>query len=469
MLRATPGLLLLLLLPGARAQGQCTLARTAPACGALSSDCHWCAGNAFCAPDSEPCPPGGAAAPGGDLGPNTLTTFSWTPTSPADRADESYSFGAAIGSAFADNIRARVAADTYLTQTLVVAFTAPGAPRASVYRRFLQVNNDTYPKYVRELEGMASASGVPFGHLFLMQMKEEFTYFVPNDGAGGARGRRHPAVSRHNPERCSDLLWAGDEHGHTTYLAHNEDSGADDLNHTALISAPQGVAGGPAFTAFTYLGNTPTGAFGWNEHRLLFTMNYVAPGEADPAGLGRVFMARDLLEMTSVEDGLARITRTGPGIAAGHNYQLFDVGARRLMNVEVSAFGLSSVRQMTRGSPAFFHANTFQTLNVPGQMGSNSSSHRDARAAAMLKAHPIRGPADMLAVIGDQTDRGWPIYHDNLSHERGEHSDWTLGSILVEAGPCQEAGEGKEGDVCGTVDVWNTNPRDTQSRMTVHI
>jgi hypothetical protein len=389
---------------------------------------------------------GPGASAGADLGPNTLTRWSWSPPAGMAPAHQSYAFGRAMGAQFAGSIRARIMSNAFITETLAPAFTAVGAPRRDVYASLLAANNATYPAYTRELAGIADGAGVAFPYVFLSQLMEEFTFFLPTPGRASLK----------EPEHCSDLSWITADGKHT-YLAHNEDSGAGDLNHTALISAPMGVAGGPAFTAFTYLGNTPTGAFGWNAQRLLFTMNYVAPEQADPNGLGRVFMARDLLEMTSLQDGLERITRTSPGISAGHNYQLVDFNSGKLLNVEVAAFGRSSVRAQLAGRPGYFHANTYQTLNVLGQIGSNSSTHRDARAKVLLSAHPIQnGEEDMLAVLGDQGDRAYPIYHDNLSHEMGDQSDWTLGSIFADASE-------------GTVWVWNTNPKTTAPAYEIKI
>ena len=391
-------------------------------------------------------PAAAAAAVDESLGPNAFTRWVWTPSGDMEEADQSYAFGRDMGVHFAESIHARIMSNTFITDTLAPAFTGAGAPQGDVYESLLAANNATYPAYMLELVGIADGAAVAFPYVFLSQLMEEFTYFLPKSGRAFLK----------TPEHCSDLTWITAD-SKNTYLAHNEDSGAGDLNHTALISAPMGVAGGPAFTAFTYLGNTPTGAFGWNAQRLLFTMNYVAPATADPNGLGRVFMARDLLEMTSLQNGLERITRISPGISAGHNYQLVDFNSGELLNVEVAAFGRSSVRAQLPGRPAYFHANTYQTLSVRGQIGSNSSSHRDARAKVLLASHPIQnGEKDMLAVIGDQGDHSYPIYHDNLSHERGDQSDWTLGSIFVDASE-------------GTVWVWNTNPSTTMPMYKIKI
>ena len=197
----------------------------------------------------------------------------------------------------------------------------------------------------------------------------------------------------------------------------------------------------------------PTGAFGWNSQLMLFTMNYVATAEGFLGGLGRVFVARDLLEMTSLEDGIEKITRSNMG--AGHNYQLFDLKNQNIRNVEVSTNALYSVRAIQSGQPAFFHANQYETLNI-SQIYSNSSLHRLARAKVLLADRPIETPADMIHVIGDQGDVSWPIYHDNLSHQKGELSDWTLCTLFVD--PIETR-----------LEIYLNNPRSNKPVLTVNL
>ncbi|RLO10943.1 hypothetical protein DYB28_007674 [Aphanomyces astaci] len=47
-----------------------------------------------------------------------------------------------------------------------------------------------------------------------------------------------------------------------------------DVNRTALVTAK--IKNNPWFTAFTYLGDLPTGAFGANQHGVAFSMNYTS-------------------------------------------------------------------------------------------------------------------------------------------------------------------------------------------------
>ena len=103
-------------------------------------------------------------------------------------------------------------------------------------------------------------------------------------------------------------------------MAHNEDSASFDVNGTVLVEAVNGVNGKPGFTSLTYMGNTPTGAFGFNTEGVVFTLNYLAPLKADLKGLGRVFIARKMLDSSGFDDAV-NIAAKSPMIA-GHNYQI---------------------------------------------------------------------------------------------------------------------------------------------------
>ena len=181
-------------------------------------------------------------------------------------------------------------------------------------------------------------------------------------------------------------------------------------------------------------------------------------------------MARDLLEMTSLQNGVERVTRKG--IAAGHNYQLFNIRNSTVWNVEVASFGRVAVKQFTsqeggKAMPAYFHANTYQNLGSISQINSNSSTHRDARAKIMLDKKPIQnGLVDMYDVIGDQFDAGWPIYHDNLSHEKGEHSDWTLCTLSVDVMGITNPRSNSGGPL---LHIFLENPKNHDPILTVHL
>lgn len=374
--------------------------------------------------------------------------WTWEPAATDEPEDHHYLFGEALGRAFPTEIQSRIN-NSWLTNTLIPEFASgnASAPGTAIYEEFLKNNNATYPDYMNELQGLAHGAKVPFAHLFLSQMHEEFTYFVQ---------KREPKPVLASVEHCSDVIWK-DSNCHA-YIAHNEDSDQHDIGHVVLVHAPSGVGGSVPFSGFTYLGNLPTGAFGYNPH-VLFTLNYMHPLKGQRGGLGRTFMARDVLCSTSAADALARATR--PGIGGGHNYQILGWEDQRLMNVEVAAFGRSAVQEMTSASPdAYFHANVYRLLQHEGDDSSgqliNDSAHRQARASELLRQHPIKKPTDLLRILGDQADAsvGYPIFHDNYSHHHGDLGGWTLASILVN-GPNK------------TISFWDSNPKTTDSCLTL--
>ncbi|KAJ0396201.1 hypothetical protein P43SY_001908 [Pythium insidiosum] len=330
-------------------------------------------------------------------------------------------FGQAMGARFRDKIVARVQQNLKL-QTRLLPFVQTTEAGRAIYDAFLQRHEEVFPQYMKELRGIAEGSGVPFETIFVQNLSEEFDDAVPADFTLGV-GR-----SRLKTLRCSDVVLVGGPDA-LRVVAHNEDSGAADLNHTAIITAKIGAS--PRFVAYTYLGDLPTGAFGFNDQGIGFTLNFVQPTETDAGGLGRGFISRDLLLATDAEDAMRRITV--PGQASGHNYQLMDLKQGRIWNVEVAARNRYAVQELLApASPnevtAFFHANQYQLLEI-AQPPYQSSLHRLRRYSELSVPQTVN---DALRILGDQHDRQYPVFHDVLSHERGDLSGWTLTTIVFD-------------------------------------
>ena len=105
------------------------------------------------------------------------------------------------------------------------------------------------------------------------------------------------------------------------------------------------------------------------------------------------------------------------------------------------------------GADVFFHANQYQTLVVPQTYG-NSSIHRLARAAEILRDAPPTTPEAIAHALGDQQDHSYPIFHDVASHAAGDLSDWTIATALFDlrkATLTVFAGNPRKGDVLATV------------------
>lgn len=116
---------------------------------------------------------------------------------------------------------------------------------------------------------MALAAAHPIAHpiapcasqtIFLLNLVEEFEDSIP--------ATFKPSAARRHTLRCSDIVLTGPR---TRVVAHNEDSGAEDVNHTAIVTAK--IGSNPKFVAYTYLGDLPSGAFGFNANGVAFTLN----------------------------------------------------------------------------------------------------------------------------------------------------------------------------------------------------
>lgn len=156
------------------------------------------------------------------------------------------------------------------------------------------------------------------------------------------------------------------------------------------------------------------------------------PAQTEIGGLGRGFISRDLLNAQNSSDALERITRTHQ--ATGHNFQLMDVHNRRVWNVETASFGRFAVHEYNVSTmksshvTAFFHANQYQRL-VIDQPPYQSSLHRLKRYSELTPPTSVK---EALKILGDQHDRSWPVFHDSLSHGRGDLSGWTLTTIAFD-------------------------------------
>ncbi|KAG5563365.1 hypothetical protein RHGRI_005946 [Rhododendron griersonianum] len=136
---------------------------------------------------------------------------------------------------------------------------------------------------------------------------------------------------------------------------------------------------------------------------LAFTLNSVPPSEDEivAGGIGRNFISRDLLEATNMDDALTRIRSSGASV--GHSYNLIDIRARRILNVETASRNRISVREVQE--TPFFHANMYLHLQIQQVQDENSLS-RQKRAALL----PKQTKTDFLSLLGDTDDKTYPIY-----------------------------------------------------------
>lgn len=338
-----------------------------------------------------------------------LPSFAWEGTS-------HYDFGFQLGRHFQAEVQHRVQNPDLANRFLPFYATPQGL---KIYNAFLQTHNETFTEYVLELQGIADGADISFHVIFIQNIAEEYNYYVPSEGYPP---QQHPYL------HCSDYLIYNSD---LFVDVHNEDYSKWSMNTTALVQAVfrdsrNNVVSN--FTGYTYAGDLPTGAFGFNSNGIVFSLNYLEP---DPSiavmgGLGRGFISRDLLEAKNMTDGVARITR--PNQCAGHNYQLMDFTNKQFLNIETGG-NQASVKTVVINDPPWFHANIYKHLDIK-EVINNSSVHRQARVDVLPLPKSVD---DLRNILGDQVDNQYPIFHDDASWANGDVTgDYTMATVVFD-------------------------------------
>ncbi|CAO2161617.1 unnamed protein product [Urochloa humidicola] len=312
----------------------------------------------------------------------------------AGRCGGGYALGLAVGRRFAGAIQSRMRQDLVLREQLLpFASTAPARPLLAALQA---ANAQRYPRYWDELLGTAHGSGVPLLHIILVNFRKEILPFVPK--SGGGHGREVKENAGEPDGDCSDVLVVSES---TAIAAHNEDGNVALLGHTYLVRAT--LPDGLSFTAYTYAGELPSCAFGFNSNAVAFTLDSVPPvnDEIVAGAIARNFVSRDLLEAKNLDDAMHRIC--SPSVSVGHSYNLMDVRGRRIVNVETASRNRFAVHEV--GATPFFHANMYRHLQVKQVQDENSMS-REKRAAQCS----VDSKETALSLLGDTADDKYPIY-----------------------------------------------------------
>ncbi|XWS48850.1 hypothetical protein CRYUN_Cryun13aG0112100 [Craigia yunnanensis] len=208
--------------------------------------------------------------------------------------EDDYQLGFLIGERFCNQTRRRLVGDLILQNQLLPFARTPQAQ--PLIKALSETNQKKFPRYWAELLGTAEGSGVPVLDIILINFRKEILQFISNTAMNS---------NADTTDDCSEVLIVSDL---MTLAAHNEDANVALVGHTYLIKGK--LLNGLSFIAYTYAGelsSCASCAFGFNSHGLAFTLNSVPPteGEIVPAGIGRNFVSRDLLEATSIADALA--------------------------------------------------------------------------------------------------------------------------------------------------------------------
>jgi hypothetical protein len=278
----------------------------------------------------------------------------------------------------------------FLQERLLPFYHSPTG--RDLYQSFLARHRIHFAGYVAELEGMAQGAERPFEEFFLVNLRGEL---------GGLMALRRP-----ESEGCTDCLVLTPQ---TALIGHSEDGSPAALGD--LFLARVQVDENPAFTALCYPGFLPGNAFGFNATGIMHTADAVSPRRVR-VGLARHFIARSLLDARSAADAIQRVTV--PGRAGGFTYNVGSLSERCVFSVEVSP-GRHHVHEV---QGHYVHTNHYLHLGGVAQGISASSRARLARARALCQATPPSSATHVLALLGDQADRNYPIYRRAILPDR---------------------------------------------------
>jgi hypothetical protein len=275
------------------------------------------------------------------------------------------------------------------------------------YQSYLEIHQSRLPGYMAELEGMAEGAARPVEELFAVNLRGEFAGLIAAQTQSGK-------FSATAGQGCTDCLVLTPD---AALIGHNEDgppAGAGRM-YVARIT----VGDNPNFHALCYPGFLPGNAFGFNESGILHTVNNVAPRPIK-MGLSRHFLARSLLDARTLDDALRSITLSDR--ASGFNYNIGSLSERRLISVEVAP-DQHHVHEV-RGYYA--HTNHYFKLNNQKQEITPSSRTRLDRTIYLCREMPPTDVRHVLALLGDQANREYPIFRDATPPDK----DATLCSAL---------------------------------------
>ena len=315
--------------------------------------------------------------------------------------------GRNIGHHFADAVHRLFDNYDFLQEQLLPYLKNPAGQ--GFFQSYLKSHRKHFPQYLSELEGMAEGAGRPFEEIFAVNLRGEFAGLI-------ALEQQTKSAADTDGKGCTDCLVLTPE---AALIGHNEDGSPAGYGNMFVVRVA--VDDSPTFNALCYPGFLPGNAFGFNEFGILHSINNVAPRQVN-VGLARHFIARSLLEARSQEEAVRRVTISGR--AAGFNYNIGSLSERRIVSVEVSP----ERHHVYEVQGYYLHTNHYFELKGQKQEFTLSSKKRLERSLTVCRAKPPTHAGHILALLGDQTDRDYPIYRDATLPDK----DATLCSALFD-------------------------------------
>ncbi len=299
-----------------------------------------------------------------------------------EASGDAYAVGRAVGEATSAAIRLTAAADEEFT-------ALERRWRGSAYvAQLLDAARAAFPRYVRELEGMAEGAETEFERLFVWNCRGDL-------GLPDAAADKEAAAAA---DGCTTVLLPAGEDGGAAVIGHNEDGAPAFHGHCFWVSARS--EDGEDFESFLYPGMLAGHSFGVNSAGLVQTINNLRVGDLKP-GVPRHFIARAVLDCATLGEATAVLQRSDR--ASGFHHNLGRAGEPGLLSVEAPAGGCH-VRAVEAPRAHANHLIEAPFADLP-QVVTESSKARQDKADKLLAEGACDG-GDPTPVLFDRTDAG---------------------------------------------------------------
>lgn len=310
-------------------------------------------------------------------------------------AGDPFEMGLAHGRAYADAIR------HYAEERLALAGSPAWTGRDLSRERVLDIaraceeKHRAYaPDLMREVDGMAEATGLSAAELIVVGGFTDFTDAVNALGDGPAEPSS-PAAA----QNCTAfLIPAARAQTQTGLFGQTWDMHESSAEHVLMIEGRPSAA--PAFVTFTTVGCV--GMVGMNEHGIAVGINNLL-GADGAIGVTWPFVVRKVLQQANFDDALECILQAP--LSGAHNYLLMDADGRGA-NIEASA----SYREVTHLEDApLVHTNHCllpRSVAAERPRDPDSQAHSEARLHRgnhLLQSGPL-GIEDLMAVTRDEEE-----------------------------------------------------------------
>lgn len=326
-----------------------------------------------------------------------------------------YDVGFDMGRTFGALIKNFLSLSGPLNEEFIPIYNTPKGKE--VYDETLNSVKESFPQYIRELEGVAEGAQVEFYKLFLLHMDD----IVPSAAA------QKNTIDQ--PVGCSTICVNQPD---CQILGHTEDALSEVLNHFYFVSAhiisdePQGKYNvtEERFTSLCYAGHLPGYTMNYNHHGLIFSINTLSAKHCLSGKTPRHFITRALLSAENFVQAQTILRDNGVGAGNGCSVNmtfLRQEGDRLFHNAEMGpaekGTNQSQLNVFT-ASPGeqIIHANKYLRLPVQEVTGLIIDSSED-RMATFCSFPPPKTRDDVIKMLGDRSGKRHCVFWESHNDE----------------------------------------------------